>query len=91
MHLILELGRAEKNYRRDLWRYRELLIILAWRDVKSRAIDVAVLAESETLQHEGVLFVAKVCEREHVQFKLVPHFFEILISGLRPWVWSPCR
>ena len=53
MHLILEPGRAEKNYRRDLWRYRELLIILAWRDVKSRAIDVAVLTESETLQHEG--------------------------------------
>ena len=54
--------------------------------MKSRAIDVAVLTESETLQHEGVLFVAKVCEREHVQFKLVPHFFEILISGLRPSV-----
>ena len=36
MHLVLEPGRAEKNYWRDLWRYRELFIILAWRDVTVR-------------------------------------------------------
>ncbi len=36
MDLILEAGRAEKNYWRDLWRYRELFIILAWRDVAVR-------------------------------------------------------
>ena len=34
--LILESGRAEKNYWRDLWRYRVLFIILAWRDVTVR-------------------------------------------------------
>ena len=34
--LILEPGRAEKNYRADLWRYRELFLILAWRDVAVR-------------------------------------------------------
>jgi lipopolysaccharide transport system permease protein len=36
MDLILEPGRAEKNYWRDLWRYRELFFILAWRDVSVR-------------------------------------------------------
>jgi len=36
MDLILEAGRTEKNYWRDLWRYRELFIILAWRDVTVR-------------------------------------------------------
>jgi hypothetical protein len=54
--------------------------------LQRNAIDVAVLTESESLQREGVSFVAKVCEREHVEFKMVPHFFEILISGLRPSV-----
>lgn len=34
--IILEPGRAEKNYWSDLWRYRELFIILAWRDVSVR-------------------------------------------------------
>ena len=33
---ILEPGRAEKNYWRDLWRYRELFQVLAWRDVSVR-------------------------------------------------------
>jgi lipopolysaccharide transport system permease protein len=36
MDLILEAGRSEKNYWRDLWHYRELFIILAWRDVTVR-------------------------------------------------------
>jgi len=27
--IVLEPGRAEKNYWRDLWRYRELFLILA--------------------------------------------------------------
>lgn len=34
--LILEAGRAERHYWRDLWKYRELLGILAWRDVTVR-------------------------------------------------------
>ncbi len=36
MKLILEPGRAEKHYWRDLWRYRELFLILAWREVAVR-------------------------------------------------------
>jgi lipopolysaccharide transport system permease protein len=34
--LVIEAGRAEQNYWRDLWRYRELLGFLAWRDIKVR-------------------------------------------------------
>lgn len=34
--LIIEAGRAERHYWRDLWRYRELLGFLAWRDVRVR-------------------------------------------------------
>ena len=34
--LVLEQGRSEKNYWSDLWRYRELFIILAWRDISVR-------------------------------------------------------
>jgi lipopolysaccharide transport system permease protein len=36
MKIILEPGRAEKNYWRDLWHYRELFLILAWRDISVR-------------------------------------------------------
>lgn len=34
--LLIESGRLESHYWRDLWRYRELLGLLAWRDVKVR-------------------------------------------------------
>ncbi len=34
--LVIEAGRTERTYWRDLWRYRELLGMLAWRDVKVR-------------------------------------------------------
>src|ERR1700732_2394314 len=34
--LLIEPGRAEKNYWGDLWRYRELFYILAWRDISVR-------------------------------------------------------
>ncbi|WP_052049888.1 ABC transporter permease [Leptolyngbya sp. KIOST-1] len=43
--LIIEAGRTEAQYFRDLWRYRELFYFLAWRDIlvryKQTAIGVA--------------------------------------------------
>jgi lipopolysaccharide transport system permease protein len=34
--IIIERGRSDKNYWRDLWRYRELFQVLAWRDCAVR-------------------------------------------------------
>ena len=34
--LVLAPGRTERHYWRDLWAYRELFVILAWRDVAVR-------------------------------------------------------
>jgi len=34
--LIIEAGLAERHYWRDLWRYRELFYVLAWRDISVR-------------------------------------------------------
>ena len=34
--LIIEAGRTERHYWRDLWRYRELFYFLAWRDLLVR-------------------------------------------------------
>lgn len=36
MQLIIEPGLATANYWRDLWRYRELMYFLAWRDLAVR-------------------------------------------------------
>src|ERR1700758_2099821 len=43
MHeLVIEPGRIEKNYWGDLWRYRELFYILAWRDLSVRYKQTAI-------------------------------------------------
>jgi len=34
--IIIEKGRFRKNYWKDLWRFRELFIILSWRDIRVR-------------------------------------------------------
>ena len=34
--LVIEAGRAERHYWRDLWRFRELFFFLAWRDILVR-------------------------------------------------------
>ncbi|HEY5297443.1 MAG TPA: ABC transporter permease [Verrucomicrobiae bacterium] len=40
--LIIEAGRSERQYWRDLWKYRELFLFLAWRDLLIRYKQTAV-------------------------------------------------
>jgi lipopolysaccharide transport system permease protein len=40
--IVIEAGRAERHYWRDLWRYRELFVILAWRDIAVRYKQTAI-------------------------------------------------
>ena len=40
--LVIEAGRSESQYWRDLWRYRELFYVLAWRDITVRYKQTAV-------------------------------------------------
>jgi len=42
MKLIIEPGMAAAHYWRDLWRYRELLYFLAWRDLVVRYKQTAI-------------------------------------------------
>jgi lipopolysaccharide transport system permease protein len=40
--IILVAGRPERHYWRDLWRYRELFEVLAWRDLSVRYKQTAI-------------------------------------------------
>ena len=42
MQLVIEPGLASANYWRDLWRYRELMYFLAWRDIAVRYKQTAI-------------------------------------------------
>ena len=40
--LIIEPGRSERNYWNDLWRFRELFLFMAWRDILVRYKQTAI-------------------------------------------------
>src|ERR1700693_4612405 len=40
--IVIESGRQEFNYWGDLWRYRELFYVLAWRDIAVRYKQTAI-------------------------------------------------
>ncbi len=84
--LIIEAGRTERHYWRDLWRYRELLGFLAWRDVKVR-------------YKQAVLGIAWAVVQPAIQTFLLTFVFSklakmpggdmpyplLVLAGLLPW------
>jgi lipopolysaccharide transport system permease protein len=85
--VVLEAGRADRQYYPDLWRYRELLLILAWRDVSVRYKQTAVgiawafIRPFLTTVVFTVVFghIAKLQPDTAVPYALV------VIGGLLPW------
>jgi exopolysaccharide biosynthesis polyprenyl glycosylphosphotransferase len=53
----------------------------AERIISSVAIEILILADLD-YERERILQLANACEREMVEFKVVPSYFEILVSGL---------
>ena len=57
--VVIEAGRHERNYWRDLWRYRELLYFLSWRDIlvryKQTALGIAwaIIRPLASLSHRS--------------------------------------
>jgi lipopolysaccharide transport system permease protein len=83
--LIIESGRTEAHYWRDLWRYRELFGFLAWRDVlvryKQTAIGVAWAILRPLLTMLVVLFFRRM---SHVEAPGVPDSI-FIFAALLPW------
>jgi lipopolysaccharide transport system permease protein len=87
MELIIEAGRAERNYWRDLWRYRELFYFLAWRDIlvryKQTVIGVAwaVIRPFLTMIVFTVVFskIAKLPAPSSVPYPL------LVMAAMLPW------
>ena len=85
--LILEAGRTERNYWSDLWSYRELFAILAWRDVavqyKQTVIGVAwaVIRPLLTMVIFTVVFgtLAKLPSEGTAPYPVM------VMAGMLPW------
>ncbi len=85
--IVIEPGRTEKNYWKDLWRYRELFYILSWRDVKVKykqtvlGVLWAILRPLLTMIVFTFVFgrVAKMDTNSSVPYSI------IVFAGLLPW------
>jgi lipopolysaccharide transport system permease protein len=84
--LIIEAGRAERHYWRDLWRYRELLGFLAWRDVKVRYKQTVLGAAWALLQPAItlVIFTFVFGKLAAMPAGGVPYPL-LVLAGLLPW------
>lgn len=84
--IIIEAGRTEKQYWKDLWNYRELFYFLAWRDIlvryKQTAVGVtwALIRPLMTMMVLSVVFgrLAKM-PSEGVPYPI------LVFSALLPW------
>lgn len=85
--LVIEAGRAEARYWKDLWRYRELLGFLAWRDIKVRykqaALGVAWAVIQPVIQTVMLTFV--FFHLAKMPSGGVPYFLIVLCGNL-PWL-----
>jgi homopolymeric O-antigen transport system permease protein len=85
--LVLEAGRAERHYWRDLWAYRELFAILAWRDLAVRykqtviGIAWAVVRPLSTMVIFTIVFgrLAKLPTEGATPYPI------LVFAGMLPW------
>lgn len=84
--IVIEVGRTERHYWRDLWRYRELLGFLAWRDIKVRykqaALGFAWAIIQPVVQTLLLTFVFSNLAR--MPDGGIPYFLIVLCGNL-PW------
>ena len=87
--IVIEPGRHERNYWLDLWRYRELFRVLAWRDLavryKQTVIGVAwaVIRPLLTMVVFTVIFgrIAKLPSDGSAPYPLM------VFAGMLPWTF----
>jgi lipopolysaccharide transport system permease protein len=84
--LVIEAGRSERHYWRDVWRYRQLLGFLAWRDIKVR-YKQAVLGVGWALLQPiitTVIFTFVFGRLANMPSGGVPYPL-LVLAGLLPW------
>jgi lipopolysaccharide transport system permease protein len=83
----LEAGRTEKHYWLDLWRYRELFFILAWRDIAVRYKQTVVGVAWSLIQPLLTMLIMTVVFSKLAGLHSdgnVPYAIMVL-SGMLPW------
>jgi lipopolysaccharide transport system permease protein len=85
--IIIESGKTEKNYWKDIWRFRELFYILSWRDIKVKykqatlGILWAVIRPLLTM----IVFTFVFGRLAHMKVEGTAPYAIMVFAGLLPW------
>jgi lipopolysaccharide transport system permease protein len=85
--IVIEPGRLEKNYWKDLWGFRELFYILAWRDIKVRYKQTVFGASWSILRPLLTTLIFTVVFNKIAKLQApgtVPYAI-LVLSGMLPW------
>jgi lipopolysaccharide transport system permease protein len=87
--VILKAGRAERHYWRDLWHYRELFRVLAWRDVAVRYKQTVIGAAWAVIRPFLTMVVFTVIFGRLAKFPsegAAPYAI-MVFAGMLPWTF----
>lgn len=84
--IFIEPGRTEKNYWKDLWRYRELFYILSWRDLKVRYKQTIIGVLWSVLRPLLTMMIFTFVFGQIAKFPSEGVKYPVLVfAGLLPW------
>src|SRR6185436_14780964 len=85
--VYIEPGRSEKNYWKDLWRYRELFYILSWRDLKVRYKQTIIGVVWSVLRPLLTMLIFTFVFGKIAKFAAPPgvEYAVLVFAGLLPW------
>lgn len=85
--LLIEPGRVEKNYWRDIWRYRELFYILSWRDLRVRYKQTVIGVAWAVIRPVLTMLIFTVVFGYLARFKAIggPPYPIVVFAGMVPW------
>lgn len=84
--VVIEPGRADRNYWRDLWRYRELFRVLAWRDISVRYKQTVIGAAWAVLRPFLAMVVFTIVFGKIARLPSPGAPYALLVfAGMLPW------
>jgi lipopolysaccharide transport system permease protein len=87
--LVIEAGRAERHYWRDLWQYRELFRVLAWRDISVRYKQTVIGAAWALLRPflTMVIFTVVFGKLANLPSDGAAPYALMVFAGMLPWTF----
>jgi lipopolysaccharide transport system permease protein len=87
--LVIEPGRSERHYWRDLWHYRELFQVLAWRDIAVRYKQTVIGATWAIIRPllTMIVFTAVFGKLAKLPSDGAAPYALMVFAGMLPWMF----